>query len=607
MKDSTNIVAKLRNLKGQLPYLPRALAIVWRATRGWTVLWAVLLVVQGLVPVAIVYLTRLLVDSLAAAVVAKSTAWENINMLLMLVGLLAALMLLNQLLSSAAGWARSAQSELIQDHISALIHDQSIAVDLAFYEMPEYYDRLDRARSDASYRPVALVAGLGQLVQDGITLVAMAAVLIPYGMWLPAALLVSTLPAFFVVVQFAQRQRDWQRRTTGDERRAWYYDWLLTSQENAAELRLLESGEHFKAAFQATRAKLRSERLHLARDQTLAQTGAESIALLVTGAALAVMVWRALQGQATLGDLALFYQAFNQGQGLMRSLMQNLGEIYSNMLFLGNLFEFLALEPRVTDPPQPVALPSTLKQGIRFRDVTFCYPGSQRVAIDHLDLLIPAGRMAAIVGPNGAGKSTLIKLLCRLYDPDSGGVELDGVDLRSLSIPELRGTMAVLPQEYLHHNSTAADNIALGDLRGKPDLARIKRAGQDGEADAFIARLPNGYDSLLGMWFEGGTELSVGEWQRMAIARSLVREAPIVVLDEPTSAMDPWTEVGWLQKLRQIVAGRTTLIITHRLTTAMGADVIYVMEQGRIVESGNHHQLMDVGGRYAQLWKSRSA
>jgi ATP-binding cassette subfamily B protein len=243
-----------------------------------------------------------------------------------------------------------------------------------------------------------------------------------------------------------------------------------------------------------------------------------------------------------------------------------------------------------------------LTQSIHFRQVSFHYPGSQRLALDDFSLRIPAGRIVALVGPNGAGKSTLIKLLCRFYDPDAGRVELDGVDLRDLKVEEVRRRITVLFQQPVHYNTTVAENIALGDLASNAGAAAIEAAARDAGADAIIARLPGGMQTLLGKGFTSGTELSVGEWQRIALARAFLRQAPIIILDEPTSAMDSWAEADWLERFRALAAGRTVLLITHRFTTAMRADLIHVMAEGRIVESGRHPELLDLGGRYAQSW-----
>ena len=318
------LTTRLQRALAQLPYLPQTLGLVWAAAGRWTLAWVVLLVVQGLLPVATVYLTRSVVDSLVAALGAGGS-WESIRPILLLVALMGGIMLVTELLGSASRWIRTAQAELVQDHITALIHHKSAAVDLAFYESPEYYDHLHRARAEASYRPVALLDSLGSLLQNAITLVAMGAILLPYGPWLPMVLLISTVPAFYVVIRYTLRQHRWRLRTTADERRSWYYDWLLTSGEAAAELRLFGLGEHFQSAYQALRQRLRGERLQLAKAQSLAELGAGAVALFITATTLAWMLWRALQGFATLGDLALFYQAFNQGQRLLRSLLENVG------------------------------------------------------------------------------------------------------------------------------------------------------------------------------------------------------------------------------------------------------------------------------------------
>jgi ATP-binding cassette, subfamily B, bacterial len=600
------LATKILGAATQLRFLPRALRLVCSAARRWSLLWGALLVVQGVLPVAIVFLTRALVDSLAG-VVGSAAEWSRIVPILILAALMGGVLLLGELLRGASDWVRTVQAKLVEDYVSGLVQEKSTTVDLAFYESPDYHDHLHRARAEASSRPIALLENGGSLIQNGITLAAMAAVLIPYGLWLPAALVVSTLPALVVVLRFAVRQHRWRSRTTEDDRRTSYYDWLMTAGEAAAELRLFGLGANFRSAYQTLRSRLRKEHLQLYKAQGLADLAASAIALMISAACMAWMVWQAIQGRATLGDLALFYQAFSLGQRLVRSLLGNVGHIYYNILFLGNLFEFLDLKSQVLDPPQPRPAPAIMPEsrglGICFHDVTFCYPGSELVALQELSLAIPAGQIAAIVGTNGAGKSTLLKLLCRFYDPLAGRIELDGIDLRDLSLSELRGLITVLFQEPVHYNATVAENIAVDRPMTTVARADVEGAARAAGAEALIARLPHGYDTLLGRWFAGGVELSVGEWQRIALARAFLRRAPVIILDEPTSAMDSWAEADWLQRFRSLAAGRTAIVVTHRFTTAMQADVIHVMDNGRVIESGCHSELLRQEGAYAQSWQ----
>jgi ATP-binding cassette subfamily B protein len=593
---------KARKVLGQLPWLSRGLLLAWNASRPWTITWLLLLLVEGVIPVGLVYLTKLLVDTLVATT-KNGSAWPQVRSVLIVVVSLAGLTLLAEVVRKAIVWIRTVQAELVQDHINDLIHTKSIAADLAFYEFPDYYDHLHRARSEATFRPVALLENVGSLLQNTITLLAMGALLVLLGPWLAATLFISVIPALWVVLHFNVVNYRWRQRITENERRTWYYDSLLTQGDVAAELRLFALGEHFRSTYRALRCSLRTERAALLRRESIAELGAAILAMAIAGAALTWIVWRAAHGLVTLGELALIYGAFNQGQRLLRLLLENVGQLYSNSLFLGNLFEFLALEPKVVEPSGDQSrVVEDLRREVRFDAVTFRYPESERKALDNFSLRIRAGQIAAIVGPNGAGKSTLIKLLCRFYDPESGRIEIDDVDLREIESQSLRRLVTVLFQEPVHYNVSVSENVEFGDLENKWTSGEIQAAVAAAGAEEIVARLPQGYRSLLGRWFPGGSELSVGEWQRIALARAFLRRAPIIILDEPTSALDPWAEADWLRRFRELAAGRTAIIITHRLTTAMHADVIHVLDEGHIVESGSHNELLERNGRYAESW-----
>ncbi len=595
---------RLRRLVFQFRHLPRAIGLVWQAAPYWTMAWLLLLVAQGLLPIASVYLARAAVNALVAAIRAGGK-WDVVLPTLVLAAAFAAVLLALEVMHNLNTWVRTALAEYTQDHISGLIQAKSVTADLAFYDTPEFYDNLHRAREEASYRPALLVDSIGGLLQNGITLVAMTAVLIPYGPLLPLALLLSTAPALYVVLRASRRRHEFSRRITTQERQSWYYDGLLTTGANAAELRLFALADYFRFGYKRLRDGLRRERLDLVRQNGLERMGATLIGFLVTGVALLVMVWRALRGLVTLGDLALLYQAFNQGLGLAHTLLANVGGLYENSLFLGNLFEFLALESRVLDPVQPRAMPLPIEHGIRFRNVAFRYPGSERITLQNFDLNIRPNETVGIVGPNGAGKSTLVKLLCRFYDPDQGAVEIDGVDLRELALADLRFAITVAFQQAVHYDATAAENIGYGNLAER-EASLIKAALCQVQGDEIIARLPHGIDTHLGKYFVNGTELSVGEWQRIGLARAYFRNAPIVVLDEPTGTMDPWAEIEWGRRFREFTQGRIGILITHRFTAAMFADVIHVMQGGRIVESGPHDALLRAGGLYARGWAAHA-
>jgi ATP-binding cassette subfamily B protein len=586
------VYSQINRFFRQLPAGRRALSLVWGAAGWWTVAWGILLVGQGLIPAGQALLLRTLVNRLVA-----SREWGAVTP--PAIGI-AGLWVAAQVLSSALSWVREVQAQRVQDEVHSLIHSQALRLDLDFYDHPESYDQLYRAQVDAISQPLALLESLGSMVQNGLGFLVLAGILWTYAGWLPLLLVFTAIPGLVLVARQILKEHRWKLEHTYQERRARYLDWLITDQSSAAELRLFDLGTYHRNAFQSLREDLREGKLRLVRQGAITELGAGLLAWAGSLVGLGWMLHRTLVGKVGLGDLLLCFQAFQQCQVLLRSLLEGAGKIYRSLLFVENLDDFLGVEAAIL-PGQAGEQGLPVKHSIRFERVSFTYPGGFHRALDEFDLEIPTGKVVALVGHNGAGKSTLIKLMCRFYDPDEGRILLDGVDLRALDQEALRRHITVLFQDPVRYHASVRENIAFGDIKGVTDQARVWQAAHDAGALEPIERLEGRFEALLGKWF-GGAELSGGEWQRIALARAFFRNASLVILDEPTSAMDSWAEQDWLSRFRTLTEGRTALMITHRFTTAMHADIIHVLDKGRVVESGSHEQLVALGGAYASSW-----
>ena len=577
---------------------------MWKASPAYTSGWAALLLFQGLHPVLLAYLTKLAIDSVVAAKNANGD-WPEVTQALWFLGLIGILLLLAEGFQHAAAWLRSAQAETFSDFLADRIHKKASEVDLAFYESPEYHDLLEQTRGDSSLKPLGLLESLGSITQHSISILGLGVLLLTYAWWLPLVLLLGGLPALWITFRNDREYHRWWRSTANDRRWTAYYDAMLTHANAAAEMRLFDLSSHFRATYRSIRGRLRSQKLRRLRMQWYGKVLAAFITLVTAGGTIAWMAMQVFYNLATLGDLGVFYQVFLRGQSSMSALLLSVGKALNSSLYLENLFAFLDLQPELVSANNPQPTFPNLKKGIRFNSVSFTYPGSRVPVINDLNLFLPAGGVAALVGVNGAGKSTLIKLLNRLYDPTSGSIEFDGVDLRKFDTKQLRRMMSVLSQFPMQYHALARENIALGDLDNKALEENIIAAARGAGAHSFITTLPEQYDTLLGKWFVNGAELSGGEWQRLALARAYFRQAPVVILDEPTSFMDPWSEADWFDRFREMVAGKSGIVITHRFTIAMRADIIHVIDQGRIIESGTHRELLESNGFYAASWKSQ--
>ncbi len=594
------ILSALKSLR-----LDRALRLVWQAAPGWTLANILLVSLQGLLPLAGLYAMKGVVDAVSAGVAQSGSPSAAANVLLW-VGVAALAAVLQALARSLSEYTGEAQSQVVTDAVSDILHEKSIAVDLGYYEDPAYYDTLHRAQQEAPYRPNHILNGMVALVQNGISLLGVAALLFAFKWSLGLVLFAVALPGAVVRLWYANRLYGFENRQAQQERRAWYYHWMMTNPDNAGELRLFDLGGLFRARFRDLRAQLREGRLALSRRRSLSDFATQLVAALAVYGTFGFAAFQAVEGNITLGTLVMYYLGFQNGLGYLQSILRSLAGLYEDNLFLTNFFQFLDLRPTVAAPASPRPVPDLARAQIAFHGVRFSYSGSPTPVLDRIDLTLAPGEVIALVGENGAGKTTLVKLLARLYDPSGGRITVDGVDLRELDPAAWRRQISVILQDYVHYHLQAWENIWLGDAGSEPDRARIEQSARQSGAEEVIAGLPSGYDTVLGSWFEDARELSTGEWQKIAIARVFYRDARILILDEPTSSLDPLAEAELFNRFRRLLQGRSAILISHRFSTVQMADTIYVLDGGQVIERGSHGDLLALGGHYARLYQSQA-
>jgi ATP-binding cassette subfamily B protein len=570
--------------------------LVWKSSPRLTVLLGALTLLGAGVPLAIAWVGKAIVDAAVG---------HHRDTTLRLVGVELGLVVVQAAIIRGLALVRSLLGARLGLDINVRILEKALTLELRHFEDPDFYDRLTRARREASVRPISVVTESFQLVQNVLTLLGYAGLLLSFSPWAVLGLLLAALPATLAEMRFSQqafRLRNWR---SPDSRRLLYLEYVLANDDHAKEVKLFGLGPLLLGRYRALGETFYQED----RQLSLRRAGwsyALSLVGTVTfyGCYAAVAVAAAV-GRLTLGLMTLYVVAFRQGQQAFQSILTALGSMYEDNLNMSNLYEYLAI-PIGRPAPSPVALPAladAAERGIRFEDVGFRYPDAEGWALRHVSLFIPHGQSLALVGQNGAGKTTFIKLLTRLYSPTEGRILLDGVDLQAWDEAVLRGRLGVIFQDFNQYQFRFRENVGVGSVEHLEDTPRVQRAVEEGGATELLAGLQDGLETPLGRWFKDGTELSGGQWQKVALARAFMRqEADILVLDEPTAALDAEAEHAIFLRFRELARGRTTLLISHRFSTVRMADRIVVIEHGQLVEQGTHAELMALGARYAHLF-----
>ena len=587
--------------------LPRFFSLVWETSPAIMMTNVALRIARSAIPVSTLYIGKLIIDEVirllrTGGIESAAHGGAGLSHLWLLVGMEFGLALLSDVLMRVITLMDSLLGERFANFTSVRIMEHAASLDLDQFEDTTFYDKLERARQQTNGRTVLLSQVLGQ-VQDLISMAFLAVGLMTFNPWLILLLLIAVLPAFLGESYFNDRSYALMRSQTAERRELDYLRYLGASDETAKEIKLFSLSGFLIDRFKALSDKFYRDARNLAVRRSAWGTFFSLLGSLGYYGAYIYIILKAVNGRLTIGDLTFLAGSFRQLRTLLEGVLSRFTSVSQGAIYLQDLFEFFEIRPRIIRVAHPRPFPNPIREGFRFEDVGFRYLYSERWANRHLSFTLPPGERLALVGENGAGKTTLIKLLTRLYDPTEGRILLDGVDLREYDPDELRRNIGVIFQDYLRYQMTMAQNIAVGNIALKEERSLIEAAAEQSLANLLAGHLPNGYDQELGRRFRQGVELSGGEWQKIALARAYMRDAQLLILDEPTAALDARAEYEVFQRFSQLTKGRTAVLISHRFSTVRMADRILVLDKGELLEMGSHEELLEKGGRYTELFQ----
>lgn len=580
--------------------LKRSIALIWTNTKGKVLYTLIIMLFESLFFMGGLYIFKNLIDIVAAP--ENNNKESTVIMYLCAAGFCTLSYLI---LRSFSTYFTQKQSAIISEYIDDKIHSKAIKLDYSFYESPAYFNTLERAKNAGPERPAAILTDLVNLSKNTIMLGVLGSSLI-YISWLLLPLLaLFVFPTLYVRLQFANKLFEWQMQKTPLERKSYYLGNLITGEVAVKEIKTFNLGSYLKSNYLKIRLSLLNENFRITKKATINETITNVLAALGMYSCVAFICISTLKGTTSIGDIALFLVVFPQLFSVMQSLSSGISSLYQNNIFLSYLFDLLDLEPAMKDAPNTIKIPFN-NPDLVIKNVDFKYPHAQKTTLKNISLKIPAGKVVALVGLNGSGKTTLIKLLSRLYDPTSGTVELGGENIKNFKIDDFRNQISVVFQDFVKYNLSAAENIKFGNIDSELDEALMVESAKKSGAHDFIKTFPEKYDTTMGRIFEDGKEVSIGQWQKIAIARAFYSKSQFIIFDEATSALDAKSEQELFDDLRANIGNRGILVISHRVSAVKHADYIYVLSKGEIAQEGTHEKLISLDGDYAKLFKRKT-